>query len=95
MECIAALHHNKRKTNYHIHLIFSGKTACRIGGEDCYKKYVLMTKTESMYEQKRYWMKRDSFGKNVKSFPKGEVYERNIFTIKRTVGLRVIASSMK
>ncbi len=22
-ECIAALHHNKRKTNYHIHLIFS------------------------------------------------------------------------
>ena len=23
MECVAALHHNKRKTNYHIHLIFS------------------------------------------------------------------------
>lgn len=23
VECIAALHHNKRKTNYHIHLIFS------------------------------------------------------------------------
>ena len=23
MECIAALHHNKRKTNYHIHLIFA------------------------------------------------------------------------
>lgn len=22
VECIAALHHNKRKTNYHIHLIF-------------------------------------------------------------------------
>lgn len=22
-ECIAALHHNKRKTNYHIHLIFA------------------------------------------------------------------------
>lgn len=24
--CIAALHHNKRKTNYHIHLIFSERT---------------------------------------------------------------------
>ena len=23
VECISALHHNKRKTNYHIHLIFS------------------------------------------------------------------------
>lgn len=23
IECISALHHNKRKTNYHIHLIFS------------------------------------------------------------------------
>jgi len=23
VECIAALHHNKRKSNYHIHLIFS------------------------------------------------------------------------
>ena len=22
VECISALHHNKRKTNYHIHLIF-------------------------------------------------------------------------
>ena len=25
-DCIAALHHNKRKTNYHIHLIFSERT---------------------------------------------------------------------
>ncbi len=23
MECVSALYHNKRKTNYHIHLIFS------------------------------------------------------------------------
>ena len=23
MECVSSLHHNKRKTNYHIHLIFS------------------------------------------------------------------------
>ena len=27
VECVAALHHNKRKTNYHIHLIFSERTA--------------------------------------------------------------------
>ena len=23
VECVSALHHNKKKTNYHIHLIFS------------------------------------------------------------------------
>lgn len=33
-ECIAALHHNKRKTNYHIHLIFAER---RLVG---YKKIV-------------------------------------------------------
>ena len=27
VECVAALHHNKKKTNYHIHLIFSERTA--------------------------------------------------------------------
>lgn len=28
VECISALHHNKRKTNYHIHLIFSERKTC-------------------------------------------------------------------
>ena len=27
VECVSALHHNKRKTNYHIHLIFSENIA--------------------------------------------------------------------
>ena len=27
VECIAALHHNKRKTNYHIHLVFSERNS--------------------------------------------------------------------
>ncbi|MFR0899919.1 MAG: hypothetical protein ACLSG4_10710 [Anaerobutyricum sp.] len=31
------LHHNKSKTNYHIHLIFSGKAAVNLW---CHKKYV-------------------------------------------------------
>ena len=26
VECVSALHHNKRKTNYHIHLIFAERT---------------------------------------------------------------------
>lgn len=26
MDCYAALHHNKRKTNFHIHLIFAERT---------------------------------------------------------------------
>ena len=32
VECVSALHHNKRKTNYHIHLIFSEREENIIAG---------------------------------------------------------------
>ena len=83
VECISALHHNKRKTNYHIHLIFSErklldepveKTATRNMFYDENGKHV-RTKKEIL----------DEVGQlrcGCKIIPKGEVYERNIFTIK-------------
>lgn len=83
VECIAALHHNKRKTNYHIHLIFSErklldepveKTATRNMFYDENGKHV-RTKKEIL----------DEVGQlrcGCKIIPKGEVYERNVFTIK-------------
>ena len=55
MECIAALHHNKRKTNYHIHLIFQNgnhwmNQSLRLPAEICF-----MMKMENMSEpRKRY-----------------------------------------
>lgn len=82
-ECIAALHHNKRKTNYHIHLIFSErrlleqpieKIATRNMFYDESGKHV-RTKTEILDEN-------GQIRKKCKIISKGEVYERKIFTTK-------------
>ena len=83
VECIAALHHNKRKTNYHIHLIFSErklldepveKIATRNMFYDENGKHV-RTKKEILDEA-------GQLRSGCSIIPKGEVYERNIFTIK-------------
>ena len=83
VECISALHHNKRKTNYHIHLIFSErklldepveKIATRNMFYDENGKHV-RTKKEILNEA-------GQLRSGCKIVPKGEVYERNIFTVK-------------
>ena len=83
VECISALHHNKRKTNYHIHLIFSErklleepveKIATRNMFYDENGKHV-RTKKEILDEN-------GQLRRGCKIIPKGEVYERNLFTIK-------------
>lgn len=83
VECVAALHHNKRKTNYHIHLIFSErellpepieKTATRNMFYDEQGKHA-RTKKEILDEN-------GNVRKGCKIIKKGEIYERNIFTAK-------------
>jgi len=83
VECVSALHHNKRKTNYHIHLIFSErellpepieKTATRNMFYDETGKHV-RTKKEILDEN-------GNVRKGCKIVKKGEVYERNLFTAK-------------
>lgn len=83
VECVSALHHNKRKTNYHIHLIFSErellpepieKTATRNMFYDEQGKHV-RTKKEIFDEN-------GNIRKGCKIVKKGEVYERNLFTAK-------------
>ena len=83
IECVSALHHNKRKTNYHIHLIFSErqllpepdiKIASRNMFYDEQGKHV-RTKKEIL----------DTEGKvreGCKIIPKGSVYESRLFTNK-------------
>ena len=82
-ECIAALHHNKRKTNYHIHLIFSErklldepieKIATRNMFYDESGKHV-RTKKEILDEN-------GQIRKGCKVVAKGEVYERKLFAPK-------------
>lgn len=83
VECVSALHHNKRKTNYHIHLIFSErellpepieKTATRNMFYDENGKHV-RTKKEILDENV-------NVRKGCKIVKKGEIYERNLFTAK-------------
>ena len=82
-ECIAALHHNKRKTNYHIHLIFAErklldeaiiKIASRNMFYDENRKHV-RTKKEILGED-------GEIREGCSIVKKGEVYEKKLFTAK-------------
>lgn len=83
VECSAALHHNKAKTNYHIHLIFSErkmleqpevKIATRNMFYDEQGKH-RRTKKEILDEQ-------GNIRAGCSIIPKGEIYESHIFTKK-------------
>lgn len=83
VECISALHHNKRKTNYHIHLIFSErklldepivKIASRNMFYDENGKHV-RTRKEILDEA-------GQIRPGCHIIKKGEVYERRLFTVK-------------
>ena len=82
-ECVSALHHNKRKTNYHIHLIFSER--------ELLPEPIEKITTRNMFynEQKKHVRTKkeilDDSGnvrKGCKIIKKGEVYERTLFTAK-------------
>ena len=83
VECVSALHHNKRKTNYHIHLIFSER---ELLPEPIEK---IVTRNMFYNEQKKHVRTKkeilDDSGnvrKGCKIIKKGEVYERTLFTAK-------------
>ena len=83
VDCYAALHHNKRKTNFHIHLIFAERTKM--------EKLVVKVASRNMFY--------DESGKHVRTkkeildesgdirngckiIRKGEVYEKKEFSVK-------------
>lgn len=83
VECSAALHHNKTKTNYHIHLVFSERKMLE------HPKVKIATRNMFYDEQgKHRRMKKEILvGQgNIRAgcsiIPKGEVYESHIFTKK-------------
>ena len=85
VECVAALHHNKRMTNFHIHLIFSErqllaepviKIATRNMFYDEHGNHV-RTKKEILDEA-------GNIRKRCKVIGKGEVYEKKLVTSKNT-----------
>ena len=82
VECSAALHHNKRKTNYHIHLIYSERQKL---GEPVRK-----IATRNMFfdpNGKRVRTKKEASDEHgllpgYRMIPKGEVYEEHLFEKK-------------
>ena len=83
VECIAALHHNKRKTNYHIHLIFSERKLLDEPVEKIATRNMFYDENGKHARTKKEIL--DDAGQlrsGCKIIPKGEVYESNIFTIK-------------
>ncbi len=82
-ECIAALHHNKRKTNYHIHLIFSERQLLAEPEEKVATRNMFYDENGKHRRTKKEILDEDgNLREGCKIIPKGTVYERNIFTIK-------------
>lgn len=82
-ECIAALHHNKRKTNYHIHLIFSERKLLEEPIEKVATRNMFYDETGKHVRTKKEILGEDGLiRKGCKVVAKGEVYECNLFTTK-------------
>ncbi|MEG0962597.1 MAG: MobA/MobL family protein [Lachnospiraceae bacterium] len=82
-ECIAALHHNKRKTNYHIHLIFTERKLLEEPIEKVASRNMFYDGADKHVRTKKEILDEDGqIRTGCKIIPKGEVYERNVFTTK-------------
>lgn len=82
-DCIAALHHNKQKTNYHIHLIFSERTLLEQPIEKVATRNMFYDEKGNHVRTKKEILDEEgNIRKRCKVIHKGEVYERQIFSIK-------------
>lgn len=83
IECVAALHHNKKKTNYHIHLIFSERTILHEPEIKIASRNMFYNEQGKHVRTKKELL--DEHGEvraGCKIIAKGEVYERRIFSNK-------------
>lgn len=83
VECVSALHHNKRKTNYHIHLIFSERTLLPEPEIKIAARSVFFNVTGKRVRTKKEIMDEDGkIREGCTVIPKGGVYEQHLFTVK-------------
>lgn len=83
VECISALHHNKRKTNYHIHLIFAERQLLDNPVEKIATRNMFYDeKGKHRRTKKEILDEAGNIRKKCKVVKKGEVYERKLFTKK-------------
>lgn len=83
VECISALHHNKRKTNYHIHLIFAERQLLDKPVEKIATRNMFYDENGKHRRAKKEILdEAGNIRKKCKVVKKGEVYERKLFTTK-------------
>lgn len=83
VECVSALHHNKRKTNYHIHLIFSERKLLAEPDIKVATRSVFFDETGKRVRTKKEITDEDGqIRKGCTVIKKGEVYESHLFTPK-------------
>lgn len=83
VECFAALHHNKRKTNLHIHMIFAERKRLEQPTEKVATRNLFYDEQGRHVRTKKEIFDDDgNIRKGCKIIKKGEVYERKIFTVK-------------
>ena len=83
VECLAALHHNKRKTNLHIHMIFAERNRLEQSTEKVATRNMFYDEQGRHVRTKKEILGGDgNIRKGCKIIKKGEVYERKIFTVK-------------
>lgn len=83
VECVSALHHNKRKTNYHIHLIFSERRLLAEPEVKIATRSVFFDETGKRVRTKKEITGEDGqIQKGCTVIPKGGVYEQHLFTVK-------------
>ena len=90
VECISALHHNKRKTNYHIHLIFAERQLLDNPIEKIASRNMFYDeKGKHRRTKKEILDETGNIRKRCKVIRKGEVYEQNLFTKKNELFKKV------
>ena len=82
VECVSALHHNKRKTNYHIHLIFSERKLLPEPDIKIATRSVFFNEAGQSSHQERNHRGGRTDTKRLYGHQKGEIYESHLFTTK-------------
>ena len=83
VECVSALHHNKRKTNYHIHLIFSERKLLPEPDVKVATRSVFFNEAGQRVRTKKEITGEDGQIRNgCTVIKKGEIYESHLFTTK-------------
>mgnify|MGYP000204196962 CR=1 FL=1 len=86
VNCIAALHHNKTKTNLHIHLIFAEREELKDGVEKIATRNMFYDENDRHVRTKKEILDSDgNIRKGCSIIKKGEIYEYNRFSKKKAV----------